>query len=95
MVWNGGGACKNPWRLARGKRFPARGEVYPAGRCNARQRKTPESRRRRAGGPEPWAAQGRSGVRAGFEPEGGYLVLPVTNAQHEGVQGAVKDGIGV
>ncbi len=35
--WKGGGACKNPWRLARGKQFPARfpcmrqGEMYPAG----------------------------------------------------------------
>ncbi len=36
VVENGSRACKNPWRLARGKRFPARfcwllwGEVYPA-----------------------------------------------------------------
>jgi hypothetical protein len=38
MVENGSGACKNPWRQARGKRFPVwfcwllRGEMYPAGR---------------------------------------------------------------
>jgi hypothetical protein len=38
-VENGGGACKNLWRHAKGKRFPAQfcwllqGNVYPAGHC--------------------------------------------------------------
>ena len=48
MVENGGRACKNPWRRAKGKRFPARfcwllwGEVYPAGRRGPWWGKIPE-----------------------------------------------------
>ncbi len=33
-------------------------------------------------------------VRAGFEPEGRHLVLLVTDAQREVMQGEVKDGVG-
>ncbi len=49
MVENGSGACKNPWRRPRGKRFPARfcwllwGEVYPAGRRGPRRREIPKA----------------------------------------------------
>ncbi len=49
MVEDGGGACKNPWRLARGKRFPAlfcwllRGEMYPAGRRGPGRGKVPRA----------------------------------------------------
>jgi hypothetical protein len=49
VVENGGGACKNPWRRARGKRFPARfcwllwSEVYPAGHRGPRRREIREA----------------------------------------------------
>jgi hypothetical protein len=63
VVENGGGACKNPCRRARGKRFPARfcwllwGKVYPAGR-GPWWGKIPEADGGgRAAGPRPWAAR--------------------------------------
>ncbi len=58
-VENGGGACKNPWRRARGKRFPALfcwllwGEMYPAHRRGPWRGKISEA----DGGPGPWTAQ--------------------------------------
>jgi hypothetical protein len=87
MVGGGGGACKNQWRLARGKWFPARflcvrwGEVYPASQkilkvdCGVRAAHGPGLRRRRCG------------VGAGLQPKGGHLVLLVADAQGEMVQG--------
>ncbi len=44
--------------------------------------------------PDPWLRGWRCRVGAGFESEGGDLVLLVANAQREGMQGAAKDGIG-
>jgi len=67
--------CKNPWRLARGKRFP----------------EIPEA----DGGGQAAPDYGlRSVVGAGFEPEGGHLVLLVADTQREMMQGAAKDGVG-
>ena len=59
VVENGGGACKNTWRRARGKRFLARfcwllwGEMYPVGRRGPWRGKIPEVD---GGGPATWAA---------------------------------------
>jgi hypothetical protein len=44
--------------------------------------------------PDPGLRRRRGGVSAGFEPEVGYLVLLVADAQREVMQGAAKDGVG-
>ncbi len=100
MVENGGGACKNPWRLARGKRVPARfcwllwGEMYPAGRRGPWQGNFPEVDSGGQAAPDPGLRRWHGRVGAGFEPEGGHLVLLVADAQREVMQGAAKDGVG-
>ena len=74
--WNGGGACKNPWRRARGKRFPSRfgwqfgGEVYPADRLGTRRREVPEAYGGGRAAPNPGQRGWRCGISAWFEPEG-------------------------
>ncbi len=99
MVENGGGACKNPWWLARGKRFPARfcwllwAEVYPAGRRGPWRGKIPEADGGGWAAPDPGLHRWRCRVGAGFESVGGDLDLLVTDAQHEVMQGAAKDGV--
>ncbi len=100
MVENGGGGCKNPWRRARGKRFPARfcwllwGEVYPAGRSGPRRQEIPEA----DGGGRAAPDHGYRGrpyrIRAGFESEGRHLVHLVADPQRELVQGAANDCVG-
>ncbi len=54
----------------------------------------PGSVRRRAGGPEPWAAPQRCRVRAWFESEGRPLVHLVADAQREVVKGAADNSVG-
>jgi hypothetical protein len=44
--------------------------------------------------PGPGLRMRRCGVSAGLQPESVHLVLLVTNAQSEMVQGSAKDGIG-
>ncbi len=91
---------QNSWRLARGKWFPAqfcwllRGEVYPASRRGPWRGKIPAADGGRQAASDPGLRRRRSGVGAGFEPEGGHLVLLVADAQREMVQGAAKDGVG-
>ncbi len=100
VVGNGGGACQNPWRRARGKRFPARfcwllwGEVYPAGHCGPRRREIPEADGGGRAAPDPGWPGWRCRIRAGFESEGRHLVHLVTDVQREVVQGAANDGVG-
>jgi hypothetical protein len=100
MVENGGGACKNPWQLAKGKRFPAgfcwllQCDVYPADCHGPWRGKIPQADGGGRAAPDPGLRRRHSGVGAGFEPEGGYLVLLVADAQCEMVQGAAKDGVG-
>jgi hypothetical protein len=80
--WISGRACKNPWRLNTGKRFPAwfphvwQGEVYLAGPNRAPRRKIPkaDSSRRATSGPG-LPRRGR-GDGAGLQPKGGHLVPP-------------------
>ncbi len=90
---------QKPLVAGQGKQFPARfcwllhGEMYPAGRCGPRRGKIPEADRGERAAPDPWLRWQRSGVGAGFEPEAGHLVLLVTNAQREVIQGAGKDGV--
>jgi hypothetical protein len=97
VVENGGGACKNPWRPARGKRFPARfcwllrGEVYPAGRRGPRRREVPEAHGGGQAAPKPGQRWRRCRIRAEFESEGRHLVA---DAQREVVQGAANDSVG-
>ncbi len=50
--------------------------------------------RRRAGGPEPWAAPAALQDPCWFESEGGHLVHLVADAQREVVEGAAVDGVG-
>jgi hypothetical protein len=101
VVENGGGACKNPWQLARGKRFLAqycwlrRGEMYPAGRSGPWWGKIPEADGDRSAAPEPGLRQRCCRVGAGLESEGRHLVLLVADVQHKVVQGAANDGVGV
>ena len=91
---------QNPWRLARGKRFPALfcwllwGGMYPAGHCGSWREKISEADGGGRATPDPGLRGRRSGVGEGFEPEGGHLVLLVADAQREVVQGAVKNGVG-
>ena len=100
MVENGGGACKNPWRRARGKRFPARfgwrfrGEVYPAGCHCPRRWKIPEADGGGRAAPNSGQRGRRCGIGAWFESEGRHLVHPVADAQREVVEGAANDGVG-
>jgi hypothetical protein len=54
----------------------------------------PGSGWRRRAAPDPGLHRRRSGVGAGFEPEGGHLVLLVTDGQHEVMQGVAKDSVG-
>ncbi len=56
--------------------------------------KIPQADGGRRAAPDPGLRRWHSGVGAGFEPEGGHLVLIVADVQHEMVQGAAKDGIG-
>ncbi len=94
------GACKNPWRRTRGKRFPVRfcwllwGKVYPAGHRGHWRGKIPEADGGGRAAPDPGLRGRRCRVGAGLESEGGHLVLPVADAQREVVQGTVKDGVG-
>ncbi len=98
MVENSGGACKNPWWLARGKRFPVWfcwllwAEVYPAGRCGPWRGKIPEADSGERVAPDPGLRGWHCRVGAGFGSEGGDLDLLVADAQHEVMQGAAKDG---
>jgi hypothetical protein len=99
VVENGGGACKNPWRRARGKQFPARfcwllwGEVYPAGRRGPWWGKIPEADGDGRAAPDPGLRRRCCGVGAGLESEGGHLVLLVADAQSKVVQGAANDSV--
>ncbi len=97
MVENGGGACKNPWRSARGKRFPARfswllwSEVYPAGRGD---KEVPEAYGGGRAAPNPGQRRRRCRIRAWLESEGRHLVHLVADGQREVVKGAANDGVG-
>jgi hypothetical protein len=97
---NGGGVCKNPWRRARGKRFPARfswllwSEVYAAGRRGPRRREVPEAYGGGRAAPNPGQCRQRCRIRAWFESEGRHLVHLVADAQREVVKGAANDGVG-
>ncbi len=88
------------WQLARKKWFQTRfcwllrGEMYPAGCRGPRRGKIPEAGGGGRAAPDPGLRWRRSGVSAGFEPEGGHLVLLVADAQREVMQGAVKDSVG-
>ncbi len=99
MAENGGGACKNFWGRARGKRFLARfcwllwGEVYPAGRRGPWWRKIPEADGCGRAASDPGLCRRLCGVGAGLESEGGHLVLLVVDAQREVVQGVANDGV--
>jgi hypothetical protein len=83
-----------------GKRFLAqfpcvrRGEVYPAGRHGARRGKILKADGSGRATPGPGLRRRRCGVSAGLHPESVHLVLLVTNAQGEMVQGSAKDGVG-
>jgi hypothetical protein len=100
VVENGGGACINPWRRARGKRFPSRfgwqfgGEVYPACCHGTRRREVPEAYGGGRAAPNSRQRGRRCGIGAWFESEGRHLVHPVADAQREVVEGAANDGVG-
>ncbi len=100
VVGNGGGACKNPWRLARGKWFPVWfcrllwGEEQPAGRRGPWWGKISEADGGGRAAPDPGLRGRRCRVSAGLESEGRHLVLLVTDAQCEVMQGAVNDSVG-
>jgi hypothetical protein len=68
--------------------------VYPAGRLGTRRVKIREADGSRWVAPGPRLHRQCGWVIAGFQPEGGNLVLPVADVQGEVVQGVVKDGIG-
>ncbi len=95
-VENGGGACKNPWWHARGKRFPEqfcwllRGEVYPAGP----PQKILEADDGGQAAPDPGYCGRHCRIGAGLESEGRHLVLLVADEQCEVVQGAGNDSVG-
>ncbi len=102
VVENSCRACKNPWRLARGKRFLAQscrllwGKVHPAWRCGPGRGKIPEAD---SGGlavaaPDPGLQGLHCRVGAGLESEGRHFVLLVADAQREVMQGAANDGVG-
>jgi hypothetical protein len=73
--WISGKACKNPWRLAMGKWFPAwfphgwQGKVYPAGPNRAPRGKMPKLECSRRATSDP-------GLPGGLQPKGGHLVPP-------------------
>jgi hypothetical protein len=98
--WNSSKACKNPWRLATGKRLPAwfscvrQGEVYPAGRHSAPRRKIPKGDGGRQRTPGPGLPRRRCGLMQGFSWRVDTLSLFVADVQGEMVQGSAKDGIG-
>jgi hypothetical protein len=100
VVENGGGVCKNPCRLARGKRFPARfwwllwGEMYPAGRRGPGWGKIPKADGGGLPAPDPGLRRMCCRVSAGLESEGRHLVLLVADAQREVMQGAANDSLG-
>ena len=100
VVENSGGACKNPWRRARGKRVPSRfgwrfgGEVDPAGCHGPRRWKVPEADGGGRAAPNPGQRRLRSRICAWFESEGRHLVHLVADAQREVVKGAANDGVG-
>ncbi len=91
---------QKPLAAGQGKRFPARfcwllwGEMYPAGRRGAWWGKIPKADDGGWAAPDPGLRRRRGGVSAGFESEGGHLVLLVANAQREMMHEAAKDGIG-
>jgi hypothetical protein len=67
--------------------------MYPAGRRGPWQKILEADGGGRAA-PDPGLCRWRGRVGAGFEPEGGHLVLLVADAQREVMQGAAKDGVG-
>ncbi len=98
VVENGGGACKNSWRLARGKRFPARfwwllwGEVYPG---DAAVPGGGKSRKLTAGGRPLTLGCAGGAVRSVLGLSRSVdKVLLVANAQLEVMQGAANDDVG-
>jgi hypothetical protein len=66
--------------------------MYSAGRHSPWQGKIPEADGSKRASPDPWLRRWRSRVSAGLEPEGGHLVLLVTDLQREVMQGEAKDG---
>jgi hypothetical protein len=100
MVENGGGACKNPWRQARGKRFTAWfcwllwGELYPVGRRSPRRGQIMEVDSGGRAALNPGKSRRCCRIGTGLESEGRHLVLLVADAQHEVMLGAGNDGVG-
>jgi hypothetical protein len=72
----------------------AAGRSVPASSRSPWRAKIPEADGGRRAASDPGLRRRRSGVGAGFEPEGGHLVLLVADAQSEMVQGGAKDGVG-
>jgi hypothetical protein len=70
------------------------GKMYPTGRRGPRRGKIPKADGGGRAATDPGLRRWRGRLGAGFEPEGGHLVLLVANAQREVMQGAAKDGIG-
>ncbi len=76
MVKNSCGACKNPWWLARGKRFPVRfcrllwGKVQPVWRYGPGRGKIPEADSGWRAAPDPRLRGRLCRVGAGLESEG-------------------------
>ncbi len=68
--------------------------MYPAGRHGPWRRKIPEADGGGQAAPDPGLRRWRGRIGAGFEPEGGHLVLLVANAQSVVMQGAANDGVG-
>ena len=76
---NGGGTCKTPWRLTRGKRFPSRfrwawgGELHPSRHSDPRGRVVSKADGR---GAAPGSGLRRRGgvVTAGLQSESGHFV---------------------
>ncbi len=83
VVENGGSACKNPWWLARGKRFPVLfcwllwGVMYPVCRRSSWPGKILEADTGGQASSDPGLRRWRGRVSAGLEPEGGHLVFLV------------------
>jgi hypothetical protein len=70
------------------------GEVYMAGRRGPWRGKIPEADGGRRAAPDPELHRRRCKVGAGFEFEGGHLVLLVADVQRKVMQGAANDGVG-
>jgi hypothetical protein len=68
--------------------------MYTAGRRGSWRGKIPEADGGGRAAPDPGLRGLCCRVGAGLESEGGHLVLPVADAQHEVMQGAAKDGVG-